>query len=332
MADYNCSACSELREDAPNFINYGLTSTEVTSLQNNTGLNPSSGNDDCTDLNNMNDCLIGNMETEVDAYEVCDWKTFMKKHIANLWTVLKGIIASICGLWTQTERMDCIIDYLSSGHTFRMGEVYADNTKSHIVAGKGVSFLNVGETGTSSNISITYVGGGLARMSGSCIFYTSDFTDADTVYSFDTSATNPVYTKSRKGNPAWNGADTKPDNGSGTKGSELIYELRILKSEYPEISRFFTGMGHEMEGGGYRVNYIYFPSGVYANGQHGDCDTYTGEPSSSGEDRGHLVPTGWMYVQCRMSWIDQLSGSATGHQYSPHGLLGMRMNADQIDC
>ena len=101
MANLNCSACEDLRQDDPNLIVNGFTDTECASLQNNTGLNPSSGNDDCEDLNNLNDCLVGNMETEVDAYDVCDWKTFMKKFIPNVWTVLKAMICAICGLWTQ---------------------------------------------------------------------------------------------------------------------------------------------------------------------------------------------------------------------------------------
>lgn len=101
MSIINCSACSSLREDAPSLIVNGLTESNITSLKNNTGLATNNGNDDCTDLNNMADCLVGNMAAEVDAYEVCDWKDFMKEYIPNVWTVLKGIIAAICGLWTN---------------------------------------------------------------------------------------------------------------------------------------------------------------------------------------------------------------------------------------
>ena len=84
MANYNCSACNDLREDAPNLIVNGLGETECTSLKNNTGLNPSNANDDCTDLENLNDCLVGNMEQEIDAYDVCEWKEFMKQFIPNV--------------------------------------------------------------------------------------------------------------------------------------------------------------------------------------------------------------------------------------------------------
>jgi hypothetical protein len=109
MIDYDCSACEQLREDAPNFVVNGMGDTEVTSLQNNTGLNPSSGNDDCEDLNAMNDCLVKNMETEIDSYNVCSWKEYVKALVGNLWTVNKGIISAICGLWTK---VNCVYDGL----------------------------------------------------------------------------------------------------------------------------------------------------------------------------------------------------------------------------
>lgn len=119
MIDYDCSACEQLREDAPNFVVNGMGETEVASLQNNTGLNPSSGNDDCEDLNAMNDCLVKNMETEIDSYNVCSWKDYMKALVGNLWTVNKGIISAICGLWAK---VNCVYDGLVNladaiGHT-----------------------------------------------------------------------------------------------------------------------------------------------------------------------------------------------------------------------
>lgn len=109
MIDYSCSACDELRQTDPNFVVNGLGDTECASLGNNTGLNPSSGNDDCEDLNAMNDCLVKNMETEIDSYNVCNWKEYMKALVDNLWTMFKGIICSICGLW---ERVSCVYDSL----------------------------------------------------------------------------------------------------------------------------------------------------------------------------------------------------------------------------
>lgn len=125
MANINCSACESLRQTDPNLLVNGLGDSECTSLQNDTGLVPSSGHNDCTDLNDMNDCLVGNMESEVDAYDVCDWKPFMKRFIPNVWTVLKGIICAICGLWTNIHsilsrltKVECITSKLGNEVTF----------------------------------------------------------------------------------------------------------------------------------------------------------------------------------------------------------------------
>lgn len=104
MATRNCEACESLRQDAPSIVN-GFDEEMCASLMNNTGLNPSSGNDNCEDLNNLVDCLIGNEEAEVDLYEVCDWKTFMKQFIGNIWTTLKGIVCAVCGMWSAISTL-----------------------------------------------------------------------------------------------------------------------------------------------------------------------------------------------------------------------------------
>lgn len=109
MAQVNCEACNDLRENAPGLLVNGLDDEMCTSLTNDTGLNPTDERNDCDDLHDMNDCLVGNMAAEVDAYEVCDWKPFMKKFIPNLWTTLKGIICSICGAW---EQIHCLRKYM----------------------------------------------------------------------------------------------------------------------------------------------------------------------------------------------------------------------------
>lgn len=152
-SNYKCEACDALREDAPSLICNGFDDDMCVSLQNDTGLNPSSGNTDCEDLNNLNDCLIGNQEQEVDLYEVCDWKAYMKQFIPNLWTTLKAIICAICGLWTnihnlwnkiddiadESTRIDCIIRALSSAKTFNI-----DGTQEAQL-GQGVSWRTSGD-------------------------------------------------------------------------------------------------------------------------------------------------------------------------------------------
>lgn len=325
MAELNCSACEDLRQDAPNFINYGLTDNECASLGNDTGLNPSSGNNDCTDLNNMNDCLVGNMQEEVDAYEVCDWKQFMKLFIGNVWTVLKGIICAICGIWTNihnlwklTERIDCLVDYLYDGVTFSIHEEPSEG--SYVVAGKGISFYQVDQSWSAADVNIAYFGG-LGRWAGSIIVHTTNFTDAKSVVNFDNGSTERTST-ARLGNSLF---------GSAGKliGTELLYEIRIKKSEYPQLRSIVGGRGQETTGGAFHTNMVVFREGQYAHGNHGECNE-DGTPKTAGYDSGHLVPNGWIYAQIRMSYLDM--AMSDGAQYSPVGWCGIRLQQSAIEC
>lgn len=103
MSTIDCSACNDLREYAPNFVQNGTNEEVCASLMNNTGLNPGLTvlHDNCEDLHDVNDCLIGRMTDELEAYDVCDWKDFMKKHNSNLYELLKAIICNDCGLWIK---------------------------------------------------------------------------------------------------------------------------------------------------------------------------------------------------------------------------------------
>ncbi len=105
MANRNCEACEDLRQDAPELIVNGFDSTMCASLKNDTGLKPSAGHNDCTDLDKMNDCFVGNMADEIEDYDVCDWKTFMQRFIPNLWTTLKAMICAICGIWSNIHSL-----------------------------------------------------------------------------------------------------------------------------------------------------------------------------------------------------------------------------------
>lgn len=334
MADYNCEACEELRQEVPQLVVNGFDSDMCTSLKNDTGLATSSGHNDCTDLNNLNDCLIGNETDEVDLYEVCDWKTFMKSHLENLWTTLKAVICAICGiwtnihkLWTAVKRLDCLVDYLFQGASFSFGETSSD-TNSYIVCGKGVSFSNVSASGTASDVSLTYIAGGLAKLSGSLMLYTSSFTDRISSYNYDHNGVNPTKSTSRQGNADLNDTNTKP----GGFSSQLLYEVRIKKSEFPQIKSIHSGFGMNSGGGGYHIDVTVHSAGKYASGQYGSCNSNTGAPAGTGYSTGHLVPDGWIYVQCRLTWIDRMHVAEDGTQYSPTCMLGIRMNQDEITC
>lgn len=115
MSTISCDACDTLRQQAPEFVQQGVTDNVAASLKNNTGLNPALTvlHDNCTDLNNVNDCLIGRMGDEIKAYDNCDWKEYMGKFTPNLYETLKAIIASGCGLWTKLcVGLDTLLDLI----------------------------------------------------------------------------------------------------------------------------------------------------------------------------------------------------------------------------
>lgn len=331
MANVNCSACEELRQDAPELIVNGLTDDMCTSLQNDTGLVPSNGNDDCTDLNNLNDCLVGNMETEVDAYNTCDWKPFMKKFIPNVWTTGKGIICALCGvwtnvhnLWTNVNKLNCMISYMIEGANFSVGEEETDG--SYVVAGKGVSFYEVGETARSSDINLQYYGG-MGIFNGSFIIHTQDFQDAKATPNFDNGSTIRTSTQ-RKGNSVWEQTG-KPKTDGHSVGTELLYEMRIKRSEFPQLRSISAGRGQESSGGAFHTRMVIFTEGEYAHGQHGECKVSSATPANAYADSGHLVPPGYMYVQIRVSWMDMAFND--GSQYTAKGWCGIKLNQDSID-
>lgn len=105
MSDINCSACEELRTEAPDFATNGVTTAVCNSLKNDTGLSTSNGHNNATDLEDANDCLIGRMDDELESYDVCDWKDFMHKFIPNLYEFLKAILCSLAGIWTNIHNL-----------------------------------------------------------------------------------------------------------------------------------------------------------------------------------------------------------------------------------
>ncbi len=340
MATRNCSACSNLQENAPNFVQNGVTDAVCTNLKNNKGFSASSGNKDCGDLNDANDCLIGNLEDEVDAYGVCDWKEFTKDFINNLWTMLRAIICAICGLWTKTEKMeedinkhDCEIQYLFQGQTFDIGEETTED--SYVVAGKGVSFLiPKGDDPNATDVYIRYIAGGMIFGLGTLCFYNNNFTDNGKCWSFD-QGQEKVYGSSRQGNSHWT------ETGNIVYGGELIYEIRInLNSDtYKMVKSLHAGLGHEWNTGGFHFVTRVFTEGQWAYGQHGAVKpgTTTGEPYQQGMSWGHKVEQGWVCYQLRMTWIDKLlpsgaSGASDGQRFTPAYIGGIRFKRGSIEC
>lgn len=348
MANVNCTACEELRQKASDFALNGVTDDVCTSLKNNTGFNPSNGNDDCTDLDNANDCLIGNMVDEIEAYDNCSWKDYVKLFAGNVHQIFKALICAICGIWTNIKNLwakvnkhECEINALFKGISFKFGENYQEG-ESYIVAGKGVTWqFRSGSDDNTADIAIVYVGGAYTSIYGSVDFCTEDFTEEYAVTNFDNGSVERT-SKTRKGNPMWDDLNRETDS-FAINGGELIYELRINKAQYPQIKSITAGHGQETGGGSYHVRSSVYTAGDWAPGQHGSVMESTGEPAHEGNDSGHQVPEGWIYVQMRLtskfSWNasvrdrkDAAGKNLVSAAYSPRSTCGMRLNRDDLEC
>lgn len=112
MREEYCEACETLKDDAYTFATKGVTTGVANRLKQDNGFaSPSSVDTDCEALNIGNDCLIGGQEDTLEDYDVCDIKVWLKESWANLHTILKAMIAAICGIWTKIH---CILSGLNT--------------------------------------------------------------------------------------------------------------------------------------------------------------------------------------------------------------------------
>lgn len=295
MAQRSCSACDELRNDAPNFIVNGLTNTEIASLKNNTGLNPSNNNDDCEDLNNMNDCLIGNMEQEVDAYDVCDWKAFMNVFIDNLWNVLKAMIAAICGLWTAMknwqkllDELACKINYVLGGKSYSFGE-------DDFILGTGISK----RTGDDAVPWSLIVKGSTYRVHGSVRI---DLT-----------------------NSHWGSVGQATVGGINTdNGNWTISILKIKKSEYPELSHLYTCTGMTTNNACAMIVVNAY------DGDDPDNNKYAGQWGNGSAQQ--TVPAGYIYVRIALTNAVTWGGNSTYIDCTFNATGMTKTNQSKIEC
>lgn len=114
MSSLNCEACSNLQSNSASFIQNGVTTAICNSLANDTGLNPNLSplHTNCEDLNDVNDCLIGRMDAEIEAYDVCEWREYMHKFVGNEYETNKALICSDCGQWTNIHVLDDRLDQI----------------------------------------------------------------------------------------------------------------------------------------------------------------------------------------------------------------------------
>lgn len=115
MREEYCDACYELNDGAYEFVENGVTPEIDSRLRNDQGFSDDPEIDtDCEALNLANDCLIGGMEDELENYDVCDIKTWLKKMIANLHSVMAAVVSAVCGIWTKIWNIYNLIDGIGS--------------------------------------------------------------------------------------------------------------------------------------------------------------------------------------------------------------------------
>lgn len=265
----NCSACEDLREYASEFALNGVTSTVDASLRNDTGFNPNNARTDCADLNDAMDCLVGNMEDEIDAYDVCDWKEFMRKFVPNVYQTGKAIGSAICGLWTnvhnlwaKVNRHDCLINGLLN-----------------------VKEINFDADDFTTGTDVTL------RSNSTSIGVTLDIVNGEAILNASVSF---------KDGSKWRTVTPNTDDGNW-----LILELRIKKSDYG-IKHIYATDSQSINNGTYLASFYGFDGDrdyeTYGRASRGIYSNRT--PKQWGWSDGYnTVPKGWIYLQLRCSSI-----------------------------
>lgn len=109
-----CDSCNNLQDYASSFLLNGIRDKECNSLAENTGLNPDLEipHENCEDLKDMADCLLGSLIEKLPAYDECTLKEFVAQLTPNVYNVVYALVCSTCGLWTKLEILEEIVNSL----------------------------------------------------------------------------------------------------------------------------------------------------------------------------------------------------------------------------
>lgn len=94
-----CNSCEQLEKYNFDFVQKGITDDMRASLKKDKGLKESNGFNNCQDLNDMNDCLIGGMVERIPSYNSCDLDSALMESLNNIMQMLDAIISGDCGQW-----------------------------------------------------------------------------------------------------------------------------------------------------------------------------------------------------------------------------------------
>ena len=99
-----CKTCEDLQQHSPDFVANGLTDEMCSNLESNTGL-MNKGRENCTDLHNANDCLIGGIAEKATSYNPCDPNKMIEDLAKNTMHVIDMLICSDCGQWNEIKKI-----------------------------------------------------------------------------------------------------------------------------------------------------------------------------------------------------------------------------------
>ena len=312
-----CSACDDLKETSPNFAVNGFTKSMCTSLQNNTGLVSSSGHDDCEDLNDLNDCLVGNMAREVDSYQSCDWKKFAKAFIPNLWTTLKAMICAICGIWKQFDEIWCWIHHLAEPND--SDTLTPDDPKVRYRAVEGVSsrYDPDNPRPNDSPLRITVIGSA-ARVTGSLKC------DGNMPASYTGSGSRRAWRDYAKGKTEFtNQYGRSSYDGNMPAGGVLLYEYEVNSCDWG-FSQLYNAPLLPGEGGDFVARIRTVKDGgeyPYDCGWDANGNGQIYHPTSNKFD---------MLIQIRMEYINSW-GNTLGN-ITPNGTVLVKPCTEKWEC
>lgn len=295
MSMLQCDSCENLRQESPNLVINGFTENECSNLTKGKGL---SGNgDNCEDLHDMDDCLIGMMDKEIDAYDNCDWKEFMHRFIPNAWTVHKGEICWLCGF-------DCKLDFIAGNRN-----VTAKLDESAFVAGTGVSFDRQDDYIVKPSIEIS---GSTYTVSGSIKV---DLTTQHWGHLGLTNTGNRV--EYSEGN--YNKINT-PD------GNYTLCIIKLKKSEFPWLKGLASCVGQFVNAG---------CGHLFVQAVDGDSSTNNTLPGQWGNDSGRVtVSPGQIWVRVAVSniitWGIEYGDNVADVTFRATGLA--RTSIDDVSC
>lgn len=99
-----CKTCEDLQQHNPDFVANGVTDEMCSNLESNTGL-MNNGRENCTDLHNANDCLIGGIAEKATSYNPCDPNKMIEDLAKNTMHVIDMLICSDCGQWNEIKKI-----------------------------------------------------------------------------------------------------------------------------------------------------------------------------------------------------------------------------------